>query len=105
MLGMVISQVFLFYRSVFYCGEVASLRTSVDKIVGEGRCLTISEATRRRLKEGDKIRYKVIKLSSNLRSTLTVRLYSAPTAEDLAEVGWCQMSRSTTIYLEKKLRK
>ena len=79
---------------MFYCGEVASLRTSIDKIVGEGRCLTISEATRRRLKEGDKIRYKVIKLSFNLRSTLTDRLISAPTAEDLTTLWTRKISYS-----------
>ena len=43
-----------------YGSEVASLRTSDDEIVSEGRCLSISDAIGRRLRDGDKIRYKVI---------------------------------------------
>ena len=42
-----------------YGSEVASLRTSDDEIVSEGKCLSISDATRRKLRDGDKIRYKV----------------------------------------------
>ena len=43
-----------------YGSEVASLRTSDDQIVSEGKCLSISDAIGRRLRDGDKIRYKVI---------------------------------------------
>ena len=39
---------------------MASLRTSDDEIVSEGKCLSISDAIGRRLRDGDKIRYKVI---------------------------------------------
>lgn len=42
-----------------YGSEVASLRTSDDEIVSEGKCLSISDAIGRRLRDGDKIRYKV----------------------------------------------
>lgn len=42
-----------------YGGEVASLRTSDDEIVSEGQCLSISDAIGRRLRDGDKIRYKL----------------------------------------------
>ena len=38
---------------------MASLRTSDDEIVSEGKCLSISDAIGRRLRDGDKIRYKV----------------------------------------------
>ena len=49
----------IFARYV-YGSEVASLRTSDDEIVSEGKCLSISDAIGRRLRDGDKIRYKVI---------------------------------------------
>jgi len=42
-----------------YGSEVASLRTSDDEIVSEGKCLSISDAIGRRLRDGDKIRYKL----------------------------------------------
>jgi len=42
-----------------YGGEVASLRTTDDEIVSEGQCLSISDAIGRRLRDGDKIRYKL----------------------------------------------
>lgn len=42
-----------------YGGEVSSLRTSDDEIVAEGQCLSISDAIGRRLRDGDKIRYKL----------------------------------------------
>ena len=44
---------------VFYSGEVTSLRTSDHEIVSQGKCLSISDASRRKLTDGDKIRYKV----------------------------------------------
>jgi len=40
-------------------GEVSSLRTSDDEIVSEGQCLSISDAIGRKLRDGDKIRYKL----------------------------------------------
>ena len=51
-----------------YGGEVASLRTSDAEIVGDGQCLSISDAIGRRLKDGDKIRYKLklMKKSSSM---------------------------------------
>ena len=42
-----------------YGGEVSSLRTSDKDIVQEGQCLSISDAIGRRLREGDKIKYKL----------------------------------------------
>jgi len=42
-----------------YGSEVSSLRTSDDEIVSEGKCLSISDAIGRRLRDGDKIRYKL----------------------------------------------
>ena len=42
-----------------YGSEVASLRPSDDEIVSEGKCLSISDAIGRRLRDGDKIRYKL----------------------------------------------
>lgn len=42
-----------------YISEVASLRTSDDEIVSEGKCLSISDAIGKRLRDGDKIRYKL----------------------------------------------
>jgi len=42
-----------------YGSEVASLRTSDDEIVSDGKCLSISDAIGRRLRDGDKIRYKL----------------------------------------------
>lgn len=42
-----------------YSSEVSSLRTSDDEIVSEGKCLSISDAIGRRLRDGDKIRYKL----------------------------------------------
>ncbi len=45
-----------------YGGTVSSLRVSDDEIVSEGLCLSISDAIGRRLRDGDKIRYK-LKLS------------------------------------------
>ncbi|XP_023336810.1 E3 ubiquitin-protein ligase Siah2 isoform X2 [Eurytemora carolleeae] len=42
-----------------YGSEVSSLRTSDDDIVSEGKCLSISDAIGRRLRDGDKIRYKL----------------------------------------------
>lgn len=38
------------------------MRTSDDEIVSEGQCLSISDAIGKRLRDGDKIRYK-LKLS------------------------------------------
>ena len=38
---------------------MSSLRTSDDEIVSEGQCLSISDAIGRRLRDGDKIRYKL----------------------------------------------
>ena len=46
------------FRYVFG-GEVSSLRTSDDEIVSEGQYLSISDAIGRKLRDGDKIRYKV----------------------------------------------
>ena len=45
-----------------YGGPVSSLRISDDEIVSDGHCLSISDAIGRRLRDGDKIRYK-LKLS------------------------------------------
>ena len=45
-----------------YAGEVASLRTADEVIVSTGQCLSISDAIGKRLRDGDKIRYK-LKLS------------------------------------------
>eukprot|EP00096_Caligus_rogercresseyi_P012529 TRINITY_DN5283_c0_g1_i1.p1 TRINITY_DN5283_c0_g1~~TRINITY_DN5283_c0_g1_i1.p1 ORF type:complete len:413 (+),score=124.01 TRINITY_DN5283_c0_g1_i1:143-1381(+) len=42
-----------------YGGEVASLRTTDDDIVSGGQCLSISDAIGRRLRDADKIRYKL----------------------------------------------
>jgi len=42
-----------------YGSEVSSLRTSDDEIVSEGKCLSISDSIGRRLRDGDKIRYKL----------------------------------------------
>ncbi|TRY70381.1 hypothetical protein TCAL_02887 [Tigriopus californicus] len=42
-----------------YGGEVSSLRTTDGDIVSEGQCLSISDAIGRRLRDGDKIRYKL----------------------------------------------
>ena len=38
---------------------MTSLRVSDDSIVTEGQCLSISDAIGRRLRDGDKIRYKL----------------------------------------------
>ena len=48
---------------------MASLRTSDDEIVSEGKCLSISDAIGRRLRDGDKIRYKVIITFKHLQLT------------------------------------
>jgi len=45
-----------------YAGEVASLRTPDEEIVSTGQCLSISDPIGKRLRDGDKIRYK-LKLS------------------------------------------
>ena len=45
-----------------YAGEVSSLRTPDDEIVSTGQCLSISDPIGKRLRDGDKIRYK-LKLS------------------------------------------
>ena len=49
----------MFVSRYVYGSEVASLSTSDDEIVSEGKCLSISDAIGRRLRDGDKIRYKV----------------------------------------------
>ncbi|XP_040579181.1 E3 ubiquitin-protein ligase Siah1 [Lepeophtheirus salmonis] len=48
-----------------YGGEVASLRTTDDDIVSGGQCLSISDAIGRRLRDGDKIRYKLKLMRKN----------------------------------------
>ena len=56
---------------------MASLRTSDDEIVSEGKCLSISDAIGRRLRDGDKIRYKVIISFTKLtNSSIAFRIFS-----------------------------
>ena len=57
-----------------YGSEVASLRTSDDEIVSEGKCLSISDAIGRRLRDGDKIRYKVRHSRHDTELTLPLQL-------------------------------
>ena len=38
---------------------MSSLRTSDEEIVSEGQCLSISDAIGKRLRDGDKIKYKL----------------------------------------------
>ena len=59
----------MFVSRYVYGSEVASLRTSDDEIVSEGKCLSISDAIGRRLRDGDKIRYKVIITFKHLQLT------------------------------------
>ena len=56
---------------------MASLRTSDDEIVSEGKCLSISDAIGRRLRDGDKIRYKVSRFFSG-RNNVSVFTAQAP---------------------------
>ncbi len=42
-----------------YASEVSSLRVTDNDIVSDGMCLSISDAIGRRLRDGDKIRYKL----------------------------------------------
>ncbi len=63
-----------------YGGEVSSLRTSDDEIVNEGQCLSISDAIGRRLRDGDKIRYK-LKLMRKADSAAGGGANGAPTTQ------------------------
>ena len=58
-----------------YGGEVSSLRVSDDSIVTEGQCLSISDAIGKRLRDGDKIRYKLrlMRKSEAAAATATTR--------------------------------
>ena len=50
-----------------YGGEVSSLKIPFDQIITQGKCLSISVPVARRLKENDKIHYrlKIMEADSN----------------------------------------
>ena len=66
-----------------YGSEVASLRTSDDEIVSEGKCLSISDAIGRRLRDGDKIRYKV---SIFLSGRNNVSVFTAQAPQEMMDI-------------------